>query len=54
MIKRLLIEALGWILAIAGGIFVFGAKEAHIIHYILLIGGILLIIYFFPKNIQKK
>lgn len=54
MVKRLFIEGFGWILAIVGGLFVFGDKEAHIIHYILLIGGILLIIYFFPKNIRGK
>ncbi|HLQ70964.1 MAG TPA: hypothetical protein VK142_04135 [Bacillota bacterium] len=52
MVKRLLIEAVGWILTVVGGIYVFGDKEAHVIHYGLLIVGILLIIYFFPKNIR--
>jgi len=54
MVKRLLIEAAGWILAVTGGIFVFGDKETHIIHYVFLIAGILIIIVYFPKNIRGK
>lgn len=54
MVRRLLIEALGWIFAVIGGIYIFGDKEANIIHYVLLIAGALLIIYYFPKNMRGK
>lgn len=54
MVKRLLIEALGWIFLVIGGIYVFGEKEANFVHYILLIVGILLIIFYFPKNLRGK
>ncbi|HLR03966.1 MAG TPA: hypothetical protein VK111_14575 [Virgibacillus sp.] len=54
MAKRLLIEALGWIFAVIGGIYVFGDREANIIHYVLLIIGALLIIYYFPKNMRGE
>lgn len=54
MVKRLLFEAVGWILAVIGGIYVFGDKEAHIAHYVILIAGILIIIYYFPKNMRGQ
>lgn len=54
MVKRLFIEAFGWILAIVGSIYIFGDKDAQILHYVLLIAGIILILYYFPKNIRGK
>lgn len=53
-IKRMLIEALGWVLAAIGIYFVF-EKDTSIFHYILLGIGIILILMNFPyKDFKRK
>lgn len=53
-IKRMLIEALGWVLAAIGIYFVF-EKNTSILPYILLIIGIILILLNFPyKDFKRK
>lgn len=53
-IKRMLVETLGWILAVIGIYFVF-EENTSVIYYILLIVGVILILWNFPyKDFKRK
>lgn len=53
-IKRMLVESLGWILAVIGIYFVF-EENTSMIYYAFLVVGVILILWNFPyKDFQKK